>query len=244
MSWLFSQALVEEYSDHTCLDGIQSAQLNVMPTQHKFWRNDKTIEFSNLSLFGLTLQLLTEDHGKALLMLYLADFHAKTSVLQVKGKDLKDQGLACGQNLPGLFAKWNQHTHSLKTAQCSLLEDSIESSVILPKWGLMQSGELFHVQIPVEFINENAPGLSLPTPGASEGKGSSKNRYRGSPGYRGAKTSEALRTCEEDPIYLNPLFAELIMMWPLGWTDLKPLAMDSFLLWQNAHLTPYHKAVA
>jgi hypothetical protein len=108
----------------------------------------------------------------------------------------------------------------------------------------MQNGELIHVQIPVEFINVNAPGLSLPTPGASEGKGSSKNRYRGSLGYRGAKTSEALRTCEEDPIYLNPLFAELIMMWPLGWTDLKPLAMDSFLSWQNAHLIPCHKAVA
>ena len=235
MSYIYSRALVEEYSDRTSLAGTQSAQLNVMPTQHKFWRNDKTIEFSNLSLFGLTLQLLTEDHGKALLMSFLAGFHVKTSVSQAKGKDLMEQDLDCGQSLLGSFAKWNQHTHSLKTAQCSLLEDSIESSVILPKWGLMQNGELFHVQIPVEFINENVPGLSLPTPGASEGKGSSKNRYRGSPGYRGAKTSEALRTCEEDPIYLNPLFAELIMMWPLGWTDLKPLEMARFQEWQQQH---------
>ena len=235
---------MEEYSDHTCLDGIQYAQLNVMPTQHKFWRNDKTMEFSRLSQFGLTCAVLTEDHGKELLMSFLADFHAKTSASQVKEKDLMDQDQACGQSLQGSFAKWNQNTHSLKTAQCLLLEDSIESSVTLPKWGMMQNGELFHVQIPVEFINENAPGLSLPTPGANEGKGSSRKRFKGSPDYRGAKTSEALRTCEEDPIYLNPLFAELIMMWPLGWTDLKPLAMDSFLLWQNAHLIHSHKAVA
>src|SRR5687768_17477186 len=54
MSWLFSQALVEEYSAASCSDGEQSAQLNVMPTQHKFWRNDKTMEFSRLSQFGLT----------------------------------------------------------------------------------------------------------------------------------------------------------------------------------------------
>ncbi|MBU0383818.1 hypothetical protein KN515_19725, partial [Acinetobacter baumannii] len=74
-----------------------------------------------------------------------------------------------------------------------------------------------------------------PTLGANEGKGSSKKRYRGSKEYRGAKMCEALRICEDDPIYLNPSFAELTMMWPLGWTDLKPLEMDKFQSWLNAH---------
>ena len=32
MSWLFSQALVEEYSDGSCSDGEPSVQLSVMPT--------------------------------------------------------------------------------------------------------------------------------------------------------------------------------------------------------------------
>ncbi len=54
MSWLFSQALAEEYSADTSLAGEQFAQLNVMPTPHKFSRNDKTMEFSSLSRFGLT----------------------------------------------------------------------------------------------------------------------------------------------------------------------------------------------
>ena len=72
-----------------------------------------------------------------------------------------------------------------------------------------------------------------------EGKGSSKNRFRGSPHFRGAKTSEALRTCEDDPIYLNPLFAELIMMWPVGWTDLKPLETAKFQEWQQQHGKQY-----
>ena len=39
MSWLFSQALVEEYSAVTCSDGEPCAQLNVMPTPQPFWRN-------------------------------------------------------------------------------------------------------------------------------------------------------------------------------------------------------------
>ena len=34
---------------------------------------------------------------------------------------------------------------------------------------------------------------------------------------------------------LNPTWVEWLMGWPLGWTDLKPLAMDRFLPWLHAH---------
>lgn len=63
MSWLFSQALAEEYSAGISLAGAQFAQLNVMPTLHKFSRNDKMMEFSYLSRFGLTCAVLTESRG-------------------------------------------------------------------------------------------------------------------------------------------------------------------------------------
>lgn len=85
MSWLFSQALVEEYSEGTCLAGEPCAQLNVMPTPHKFWRNDKTMEFSSLSQFGLTLRVLTDEDGEELLMSFLAAFPVRTSVQQGGG---------------------------------------------------------------------------------------------------------------------------------------------------------------
>ncbi|MFP3670726.1 hypothetical protein SB717_37205, partial [Priestia sp. SIMBA_032] len=68
MSWLFSQVLVEEYSEASCWDGAPSAPLSVMPTQHKFSRNDKTIEPYRLSRFGLTCAVLTARRGEALLM--------------------------------------------------------------------------------------------------------------------------------------------------------------------------------
>ena len=61
----------------------------------------------------------------------------------------------------------------------------------------------------------------LPTLTSSEFKGSGRNRYLGSKHFRGAKTSEGLRTTSTDPIYLNPLFAEAMMGFPQGWTDLK-----------------------
>jgi DNA (cytosine-5)-methyltransferase 1 len=34
---------------------------------------------------------------------------------------------------------------------------------------------------------------------------------------------------------LNPTWVEWLMGWPLEWTDLKPLATDKFLLWQQQH---------
>jgi hypothetical protein len=63
--------------------------------------------------------------------------------------------------------------------------------------------------------------LFLPTIGKQESKGSSRKRYLGSQHFRGAKMSEGLRTCEDDPIYLHPCFAEAVMGFPIGWTELE-----------------------
>lgn len=34
---------------------------------------------------------------------------------------------------------------------------------------------------------------------------------------------------------LNPTFPEWLMMWPIGWTELKPLEMDKFQSWPQQH---------
>jgi len=79
MSWLFSQALVAEYLEGISLDGAQSAQSSGRPTQQAYCAPDKMTAFSRLSQSGMTYKPLTATHGEALLMSYLAAFHAKTS---------------------------------------------------------------------------------------------------------------------------------------------------------------------
>jgi hypothetical protein len=79
MSWLFSQALVEEYSEASSLDGAQSAQSSGSHTQQAYCAPDKMTAFSKLFQSGMTFKPLMESHGEALLMSYLAAFHAKTS---------------------------------------------------------------------------------------------------------------------------------------------------------------------
>jgi hypothetical protein len=79
MSWLYSRALVEEYSEAICSDGELSALLSGSNTPQAFCAPDKMMDFSPLSQFGMTFAPLTESLGKALLMSYQAAFLAKIS---------------------------------------------------------------------------------------------------------------------------------------------------------------------
>ena len=79
---------------------------------------------------------------------------------------------------------------------------------------------LFRLVPSTQSIDETE-SLLLPTIGHSEPKGTSKKRYRGSVDYHGAKMVEGLRLSENDPAYLSPGFAEAIMGFPEGWTELQ-----------------------
>jgi hypothetical protein len=78
MSWLFSQALVEEYLGDICLDGEQSVPLSGKPIQQAYCAPDKMTDFLKVSQSGMMFKPLTENLGQELLMSFLGDFHAKT----------------------------------------------------------------------------------------------------------------------------------------------------------------------
>jgi len=235
MSWLYSQALVEEYLGDNFSDGEQSVPLNGSHTQQAYCAPDKMTGFSRLSRFGMTYKPLTESRGEELLTLYLAGFHAKTSQPQGEVQGLMESEAECGEKWQGSFAKYNQDTCSWKTHQCLLLGDLDEFSETWPRWGLMRNGECWEAQMLGPFIEETEFGLSLPTIVKSDSNATSKNRFLNSRHFRGAKMSEGLRICETDPTSVHPSFGEKTMGWPTMWTGLAPLAMDKFQEWQQQH---------
>jgi len=158
MSWLYSRALVEAFSAENCSDGEPSAQLNVMPTPHSFLRNDKTMDASMLSQSGLTFAVLTDDRGAELLMWYLAGFPAKTSAPREKAQELPASEADSGPKWRELSVRYDPATSSWKTHQCLFQEDLPESSVTLPKWGMMRDGVL-----------SERTTLALPTSGTESG---------------------------------------------------------------------------
>jgi hypothetical protein len=228
MSWLFSQALVEEFSEAICLDGEQSVQLNGKPTQLAYCAPDKMTDFSRLSQFGMTYKPLTENRGEELLTLYRKAFLAKTSQPLGGGLELMENEAECGEKWHGWLAKLDPATSLWKIAQCSLIEDSIECLVTFPKWGLMRNGELW-AQMPLAHPTDEKEFGYLPTPTASDQfNGNTKGiEYRNKRIIRtsqttgtefGAKLTDFYRLI--NGVNLHPNFAEWMMGWPQGWTEL------------------------
>jgi len=179
MSWLFSQVLVGEYLGDICSDGEQSVQSNGNHIQQAYCLPDKMTEYSRLSRFGMMFKPLTENLGEELLMLYLADFHAKTLVQQEKEQELKENALGCGERWQGLLARLDQSSFLWKTVQCSLLEDSEQSLEIWPNWGSMRNGVCWEQMMWEQTTTENEYGYWLtPTATAISGRSQEAMEYR------------------------------------------------------------------
>jgi hypothetical protein len=168
MSWLFSQALVEEYLGENFLDGEQSVPLSGNPIQQAYCAPDKMTVFSRLSRFGMTYKLLTENRGEELLTLFRAGFHAKTSQQPEKVQGLTEQDQECGVTWRGWLAKFDLDSSLWRTAQCSLLEDLNESLATLPRSGMTRNGLLWELPMLEQTTKGTEFGLlqrhSLPTP--------------------------------------------------------------------------------
>ena len=169
MSWLFSQALVEEYLLDTSLDGEQSAPLSGSLTQQAYCAPDKMTVFSRLSRFGMTYKPLTASRGEELLTLYQAGFPAKISAQLEKEQELTVSAAECGEKWRASFTKYSPDLRLWKTHQCSLLGDLEPFLETWPQWGLMRNGECWEQQTLAQTIRGTESGLWA-TPAASDGQ--------------------------------------------------------------------------
>jgi hypothetical protein len=234
MSFTFSRALVEAFSRATCSGGDASVPSNTTPTPDQSWWPDKTTEHSRLSRFGMTFGPLTGVRGEALLTWWLEASRARTSALlgrvMVSTESVRD----CGPSSSGWFAKYDPAELKWKTPQCSLAGDLDEFSETWPNWGFMRDGECWELPEWEPPMNGTASG-SVPTPVASMSKGSSPaslTRKNGRSRVRDRLDHYVMAT-EGGP--LNPEYAEWLMGWPIGLTDLKPLGTDKFREWLQQH---------
>ena len=195
MSWLISkalleslpclQALVEEYSEGISLDGEPSALSSGKPTQLPSWCSDKTMANCQLSQSGMTFKPLTEDLGEAVLMSFLEAFPVRTLAAPARAKASKETDLPCGNTWRESLEKFDLDMHTWKTHQCLWDEDLQPSSVILPKWGMMQSGVLWERTTLPRLTSGTESGLSgsWPTPASRDVAGISGSGRQARKGY-------------------------------------------------------------
>lgn len=135
----------------------------------------------------------------------------------------------------GLLSIGSSQSETLTHSLVSRLQErlaSIGSTVYVQTWKRKRTplGRLFweHTASAPHTSDSGYTGLRLPTIVAAESKGTSRKRFLGSPHFRGAKMSEGLRLCEDDPTYLSPWFAALVMGFPMAWQACMDTAMQSF----------------
>lgn len=227
MSWLYSRALVEEYSAATCSDGALSALSSGTPTPRAFLPSDRMTAFSRPSRFGMTFGPLTDDLGAELLTWFLEDFRARTSaVLETR--------LVSTESDPGYGEKWRvwlaKYDHDLcswRTPQLSLLEGSDEFSAIWPRSGMTRNGIAY--QLPSAALLTSATGLGLlPTPTVQQGRNRTSGRSNPDSDHHDGVTLMDWLWLNVGQVKQKPSFVEWMMFWPAGWTDLKPLATDKY----------------
>lgn len=102
-------------------------------------------------------------------MLSAEDSPAPTSVQQEKAQGSTASSLDCGGKWRVSFARFDRDTCSWRTAQCSLLGDSDESSVIWPRSGMTVDGYAFLLPTVERPTRGTGSGFSgIPTPRAND----------------------------------------------------------------------------
>jgi hypothetical protein len=180
MGWVISQALMRDYENSRCLQvqavessaerssgGEQSAPLSETPMPQAYLSNDRMKEFSRPSRSGMTFAPLTESLGEDVSMWCQEDSRAKTSAQQDEGQESTAKGPASGVKWRELFRKFDPATSSWRTHRCLFDADLPESSVILPRWGMMQDGALSERLTLALPTCERESGL-WPTPRAND----------------------------------------------------------------------------
>jgi len=263
MSWLFSQALVAEYSAANSLDGAPCALWSGTPTQQACLWLGKTTDACRLSRSGMMFKPLTENHGEELLMSFLEAFPAPTFPVPEKGQESTERPARCGGTWPESLAKFDPASSLWRTHQCLLFEDSTECLETFPRWGSMRDGELWELTTPEHLTSGNESGL-WPTATVGDSKNAAnRTATRHNPNskhHSGTTLVDAVRmwptpTAQDSknngapsqmhrntkPLNaevggsLNPMFVEWLMGWPLGWTDCAVSGTDKFQQRQHSH---------
>ena len=163
------------------------------------------------------MEILERLKTRHLLTSSAVDSLARTSALLEKAQELRAAGLDYGDTCTELSETSDPIMSLLKIALNLENEDSSTSYMDFPKSGMMHNGNVYKVAS-LECNNVGKEFISLPTPTVSSAKGSHRNRFFGSPTYRG-NWQEYIRDGERDGIYPNPELSEALMSFPTSWTE-------------------------
>lgn len=150
------------------------------------------------------------------------DFRARTLVPEERALAFKEAAQGYGSSMPDLLMSFDPISSSWKTSQHSLQGGLTAFSGSLPRSGMMRSGTVYQLQPLAIPTRGTVPGL-LPTPRYSDGKKGSGIRKDGGGAYGiGYVIARLIGLSQQTTTMFDPSFSELLMGFPIGWSELEP----------------------
>ena len=219
MSWLFSRALVEATFAATYSEFESSAQLSGIGSVQAFWSRGSKTERFDLSQSGMTCALLTESLGAELLTLYRAGFHVRPTAAHLEDARWR---MISGRKCDG---SWQMSLPGSYLPRTPNDARSIARRTTLKRWVTKSAARSFQRQTWVlTTFGPDTGFLHTPTHAAN---------YACASMQKWPNCREFVRVFGKP----DPTNHEWLMGWPIGWTDLKPLAMDKFQSWRQRHFS-------
>lgn len=262
MSYTFLLEQGEVSSADSFSDIPRSVLSRLNLTADESFSNGNETGCSPGSRSGTTSGHSTEPRGEGLSMSCVEGSLAKTSPLPALVEDSEGPRAVFGLKCSESFLKSSRSMCSQKTHPTYVLKDLDLFSKDLPSKGTMLRGVCYPLETLVPTTSGNGCGFSgenyLPTPTTMGNQlADSMMKHRGcrnlkdflkrlpTPTAHNAKEggypAEGTRNTPTLGWVVGgkipPILTEWMMGWPIGWTDLKPLATDKFRLWLQQHLS-------
>jgi hypothetical protein len=236
MSYTYLQETGEECSLESFEELPASAWSKSKSLAEMFCSNACETELSIDAQYGTMFKPLTGTRGEESCKKSAADSPAKTYLSQIQtGKGWMVLGLGYGMICGELLAKFNPITSKWKTHGDLFPEDLEGCSLNLPKAGMMLDGQLWAATIQVPAQTAKGSGYTLQRPIASDGKRFKEYKLSSLVRDHHPNGNLSEQLAQRGMKRLTPECAEILMRWPEGWSDLKPLATDKIRSWLQQH---------
>lgn len=159
------------------------------------------------------------------------------SHFQSPGKDWAQRiPVTCGPKHLKPLGWYDLKNACWRTFQGSLFQDTLEPfPEAWPRSGMTVNGLIYPLPMLVPPIEETEHGF-CPTPLTSDSRGYSRNKeYHKKRQSRNLSFPSWVALKYGTHGKIHPNCSEIVMGWPIGWTDLKPLEMDKYQLWLQQH---------
>ena len=193
--------------------------------------SSKSTRTAKLSSGGTGQMSLSTEMSKpslaSLAMSYAAVSHAKTSAMLVLALELQENDPVCGRPSRASLANFDPDTSSWRTSQRCLIEEWALYSETWPESGMTRSGRLFPRAPWALHTCDDGCSLWLTPTASMDERGFGIPLHENTGRYKLSTVRRVHALVGEHGWRIHPNFTEVLMGYPMDWTEIKESGIPS-----------------